>query len=266
MKKMLLLSSIGGMLLMLPLLLVQGQVSSIVQEDEAVICTMEYLPVCGEIQVMCVTEPCNPVRETYSNACVAEAAGATIIAEGPCEEILPTETDSPEESDELSLDLLVIRAHDLGITKYDTTAAFMPNDFLTREQAAKMLMVTLEQIGTTDRMLKLLPGSCEWTDAALIDPSLKDRVDTSCRKGLFQGSPDRAFMPQAILTDTDMSTVLTRAAQFIPVLQDYLPKFAETKDKLLTRGVFVRQLHAITRIIEDDSTTEDPNPWLEDQV
>jgi len=47
-------------------------------------CTREYMPVCGLIQVQCVTTPCDPLPTTYSNKCMAEAAGATDITEGVC--------------------------------------------------------------------------------------------------------------------------------------------------------------------------------------
>ncbi|MBN2306979.1 hypothetical protein JXD20_03260 [Candidatus Peregrinibacteria bacterium] len=49
-------------------------------------CTREYRPVCGEIEVWCVKAPCPPVKETYSNRCMAENAGASNIIEGQCPE------------------------------------------------------------------------------------------------------------------------------------------------------------------------------------
>jgi Kazal-type serine protease inhibitor domain len=39
------------------------------------VCTEQYLPVCGKI---------NNVTKTYSNVCFARAAGAKVIAQGPC--------------------------------------------------------------------------------------------------------------------------------------------------------------------------------------
>lgn len=49
--------------------------------SEAVICPEEargadfcieiYKPVCGKVNVVCITEPCNPVYETFSNFCFA---------------------------------------------------------------------------------------------------------------------------------------------------------------------------------------------------
>lgn len=47
---------------------------------------MEYAPVCGSIQVQCITTPCNPVKETFSNACVANSRGATGIVQGECKD------------------------------------------------------------------------------------------------------------------------------------------------------------------------------------
>ncbi|MEX0931192.1 MAG: hypothetical protein WDZ88_00415 [Candidatus Paceibacterota bacterium] len=35
------------------------------------VCTREYNPVCGLTQVECITEPCDPVPQTYGNACDA---------------------------------------------------------------------------------------------------------------------------------------------------------------------------------------------------
>jgi len=44
-------------------------------QKNAEICTMEYAPVCGLVQVQCVTTPCDPVPQTFGNACGACAQG-----------------------------------------------------------------------------------------------------------------------------------------------------------------------------------------------
>lgn len=41
------------------------------QEQEPRICTMEYAPVCAEVQVQCIKAPCFPINETFWNACSA---------------------------------------------------------------------------------------------------------------------------------------------------------------------------------------------------
>ena len=56
-------------------------------QKAAEICTMEYAPVCGQVAVECVTTPCNPVPETFSNGCMACAHGKVVAyTAGACTE------------------------------------------------------------------------------------------------------------------------------------------------------------------------------------
>ncbi len=48
------------------------------------VCTEEYNPVCGELDVQCFRAPCLPLRETYSNECNAKKSGARIVSRGAC--------------------------------------------------------------------------------------------------------------------------------------------------------------------------------------
>lgn len=48
-------------------------------------CTLEYIPVCGLIDVQCITTPCNPIPQTFSNGCHACGQGNVISYEmGEC--------------------------------------------------------------------------------------------------------------------------------------------------------------------------------------
>lgn len=48
-------------------------------------CTREYMPVCAEVQVQCIKEPCYPVKETFSNKCEMENNSlATFLYTGEC--------------------------------------------------------------------------------------------------------------------------------------------------------------------------------------
>lgn len=47
-------------------------------------CTMEYAPVCGERDVVCVRAPCPPVKETFGNTCALNAAHARFLYAGEC--------------------------------------------------------------------------------------------------------------------------------------------------------------------------------------
>lgn len=52
---------------------------------QAEFCTMEYAPVCGLVDVQCVTTPCDPVSQTFGNGCSACAQGNVISYElGEC--------------------------------------------------------------------------------------------------------------------------------------------------------------------------------------
>ncbi len=49
-------------------------------------CTREYRPVCGEVEIQCITTPCDPIRTTFANKCEAENAGATKLTLGECQD------------------------------------------------------------------------------------------------------------------------------------------------------------------------------------
>lgn len=46
-----------------------------------ILCTMQYAPVCGYTPIQCITTPCEPIRQTYGNSCMAGAAGAIEITQ-----------------------------------------------------------------------------------------------------------------------------------------------------------------------------------------
>jgi hypothetical protein len=55
------------------------------EQREAEACIEIYAPVCGAVQVECVTTPCDPVPQTYPNSCFACAEDRVIsYTEGQC--------------------------------------------------------------------------------------------------------------------------------------------------------------------------------------
>lgn len=61
---------------------------------DTIACTMEYAPVCASVQVQCIMAPCNPVEQTFSNSCMARAAGATIVSTGECAPLVGGDSDA----------------------------------------------------------------------------------------------------------------------------------------------------------------------------
>jgi len=48
-------------------------------------CTKEYFPVCAEVAIECITTPCEPIKQTFSNACVlSNNKKATFLYKGAC--------------------------------------------------------------------------------------------------------------------------------------------------------------------------------------
>jgi len=52
---------------------------------ELVSCPDIYKPVCAQIQVECITTPCNPIPQTFENSCEA-CVNERVVSyqEGPC--------------------------------------------------------------------------------------------------------------------------------------------------------------------------------------
>ncbi len=53
--------------------------------SEADVCPAIYAPVCGLVEIQCITTPCNPIPETFSNGCSACARGNVLsYTDGAC--------------------------------------------------------------------------------------------------------------------------------------------------------------------------------------
>jgi len=45
--------------------------AELINTEEPRMCTMEYAPVCAQVQVQCIKAPCNPILQTFWNSCMA---------------------------------------------------------------------------------------------------------------------------------------------------------------------------------------------------
>ena len=53
--------------------------------NDTSVCTLEYGPVCWEVQVQCFTAPCDPIKQTFSNMCMLKAnSQATFLYKWKC--------------------------------------------------------------------------------------------------------------------------------------------------------------------------------------
>lgn len=215
------------------------------------ICTADYTPVCAEYQVQCFTTPCNPIQKTYGNKCTAEAANAKILYQGECKKTYDVSTNQ----------WLVSRAFDNWITIYSDVSDFKINEYVTREQAAKMTMAVIDKSGVEERMIKQSAGACSRSDQNTINRSLVANVYRSCTKWLFYWS-NGMFMPTKYFTDTDWMTVMNRISKFVPKLADFMStaKYTATKNQPLTRWEFLDWLYSLYQIIYTDNTTINVTP------
>lgn len=58
----------------------------LLEEDMTVVaCTLDYVPVCAEVETSCSTPPCPKVKKTFSNKCFQEAnKRSTFLYEWTC--------------------------------------------------------------------------------------------------------------------------------------------------------------------------------------
>ncbi|MDO8559866.1 MAG: hypothetical protein Q7S23_02390 [bacterium] len=57
-----------------------------IESRNADVCTQQYDPVCGTVQIQCIRAPCYPIEQTFSNAC--EACRNSLVSSyvrGACE-------------------------------------------------------------------------------------------------------------------------------------------------------------------------------------
>ena len=100
------------------------------------------------------------------------------------DEPIPSTTAPSDESDELSeFDKALAWMHTNGLTKYNTSDTYMPFNYLTREQFAKMIRQFYVTMGY-DTSTK--NTACDFRDIDNADPTLVPHILETCRLGIFR--------------------------------------------------------------------------------
>jgi hypothetical protein len=171
--------------------------------EDPVMCTMEYAPVCGTVEVQCITTPCNGVRETFGNACMAGAAKATNITTGECAPIVGGDSDEHgcKASAGYSWDAtlaqcirvwekpqtLVTWAHESALTRYANVADYGYDRSLTRQEAAAIIARAAEKVWGL--RYASYPDNCNvaYSDESGFDLTLKNDIYSACAFDLMHG-------------------------------------------------------------------------------
>lgn len=159
-----------------------------------------------------------------------------------------------ENQEAIEQDAMATRAYNAGITKYSNWNDFMPNAPITREQAAKMIVMWMN--GNSNIGVPMSDDTCTFTDENKIDSSLTDWVRMACQYGLFQWYKGY-FMPNNNISTNDMLTVAQRLANQSSVVEKYTSMIKiKLEDRALLRGELLKGLFTLDGYVKQDAEKE----------
>jgi hypothetical protein len=94
-----------------------------------------------------------------------------------------------------------------GLTKYNNTDEYRPDDGLLREEAAKIIGQAFVILGYPQETKNT---NCSFTDTNEVDPSLAGFVKDTCKRGIFKGTTNSKFLPREQLTRPQSMALLVR--------------------------------------------------------
>ncbi|USN57178.1 MAG: S-layer homology domain-containing protein [Candidatus Peribacteria bacterium] len=145
----------------------------------------------------------DPITKTIT---VIDDEGTTTVTESTDETTTEEEiTDSGDDA-LTEFDRALSWMYANGLTKYNTSDAYMPFNSLTREQFAKMVRQFYVTMGY-DTSTK--NTACDFTDIDNADPTLVPHILETCRLGIFRGY-NGLFMPFNQITRAEVLAVLLR--------------------------------------------------------
>lgn len=103
------------------------------------------------------------------------------------------------------------RMFDLGLTKYNEVDEFGGERKITREEAARFIVMFYRNtFCITDVHMSAPQKNCEFKDLWSSDPELRDFITQSCQLWFFEGKGWGLFDPTWFLTHAEAITILTR--------------------------------------------------------
>ncbi len=114
--------------------------------------------------------------------------------------------------------------YDQWMTKYSGANQFNPWASVTREQAAKFFYVYSQTLWKETADLSESVPRCEFSDALVMDKTLKEYVISSCHVSIMNGSQWK-FMPTNYLTKAEALTVLLRISHWWALVEDVNPRW-----------------------------------------
>jgi hypothetical protein len=132
-------------------------------------------------------------------------------------------------------------AYETGLTKYNTTEAFMPYNLTTREQGAKLFAATA---ATSFCIEADSSADCSFSDVSstLSDATLVPFVGLACEMGLVKGS-NGMFYPMNNMSKAEAITILVRT---IRAASDENPLLDETTTPWYSNYFMAAQTAGIT--------------------
>lgn len=143
---------------------------------------------------------------------------------------------------DVELETAVSWMYENWLTKYDNIKSFRPEDYITREEAAKFAVQYGSNIIWSWFMESYVEDlSCEFNDKNLFDVSLVKSIFDACKHRIFKWSKG-SFMPKQQLTQAQWVTVVRRLISWwrtetIPIRYEIYFMEAQSKWMLVNTSI-----------------------------
>jgi len=147
------------------------------------------------------------------------------------ERVAPLTTTQPTKTE---LEQAIAWMYSIGMTKFNTVTSFQWDNFLTREQLAKII----------DRFYTVMAypleqknSACSFNDLKQADTTLQGHIVQTCKLGIFKGYADGSFRPFKNITHAEMLAVMMRIYNQKTLSENGSPRRQAYYDQARTLGI-----------------------------